>query len=287
MKHLFSTTIASLLALGAFAQKSDGTTKSLVNAEKEFAKSIAKKGDKDSYLEYSSANTLVFRPNPVNAKTFYAGQEKGENEVSWTPNLAKVSRSGDLGFTTGHYELGGEGNDKKYGQYLSIWKAENGRWKLAIDLNTNSNKPLGTAAPRFEEPKDHFVPKFINDKEIKAGKDIILTTEKTLNTLLKTHGIAAFGGFLTENARLLFPGNDAINGKGKILSFYNGMVDKISLKTTGVDKALGSDLAYTYGVATIDYKADLRESFNYVFVYEKAADHSWNLIVQAFVPAER
>lgn len=285
MKQLFSTAIASLLALGAFAQKSDGTTKSLVSAEKDFAKSIAKNGDKDAYLEYSSANALVFRPNPVNAKTFYTGKASSENEVSWTPNLAKVSRSGDLGFTTGPYEIGT--TEKKYGQYLSIWKSENGKWKLAIDLGTESNKPLAKVAAQFVEPKDHVAPKFLNEREIKAGKEIILTTEKTLNTLLKTHGIAAFGGFLTSDARLLFPGNEAMDGKGKIIAFYNGMVSKINLKTTGVDKAIGSDLAYTYGVATIDYKADLRESFNYVFVYEKAADASWNLIVQAFVPAER
>ena len=158
---------------------------------------------------------------------------------------------------------------------------------MAIDLGTESNKPLAKVTPQFIEPKDHVAPKFLNEKEIKAGKEIILTTEKTLNTLLKTHGIAAFGGFLTSDARLLFPGNEAIDGKGKIIAFYNGMISKINLKTTGVDKAIGSDLAYTYGVATIDYKADLRESFNYVFVYEKGADASWNLIVQAFVPAER
>ena len=285
MKQLFSTAILSLLAIGAWAQKNDGTTKSLVSAEKDFAKSIAKNGDKDAYLEYSLASALVFRPNPVNVRTFYNAQKTYENTVTWEPNLAKVSRSGDLGFTTGPYAV--SGSEKKYGQYLSIWKSENGKWKLAIDLGTSSNKPLDKSAPKFIEPKDHVAPKFLNEKQLKAGKDIISTTEKTLNTLLKTHGIAAFGGFLTEDARLLFPGNEAINGKGKIISFYNGMISKINLKTTGVDKAIGSDLAYTYGVATIDYKADLRESFNYVFVYEKAADASWNLIVQAFVPAER
>ncbi|WP_175633124.1 nuclear transport factor 2 family protein [Pedobacter ghigonis] len=285
MKQIFSTAIASLLALSTFAQKSDGTTKSLVSAEKDFAKAVAKNGDKDAFLEYSLGSALVFRPNPVNAKTFYTNKANSENEISWTPNLAKVSRSGDLGFSTGPYEIGA--TDKKYGQYLSIWKSENGKWKLAIDLGTESNKPLTKITPQFVEPKDHVAPKFLNEKEVKAGKEIILTTEKTLNTLLKTHGIAAFGGFLTNDARLLFPGNEAIEGKGKIVAFYNSMVSKISLKTTGVDKAIGSDLAYTYGVATIDYKADLRESFNYVFVYEKAADASWNLIVQAFVPAER
>jgi ketosteroid isomerase-like protein len=285
MKQLLSTTLALALAVSAFAQKSDGTTKSLVNAEKEFAKSIAKNGDKESYIEFSSASALVFRPNPVNAKTFYGSQTKGTNDVTWEPTFAKVSRSGELGFTTGPYEV--SGTTKKYGQYLSIWKTENGKWKLAIDLGTSSNKPLAKINTRFEEPKDHFIPKILNEKEQKASKDIILTTEKSLNTMLKTHGIAAFGGFMTDNSRLLFPGNEAIEGKGKIISFYNGMIGKINLKTTGVDKALGSDLAYTYGVATIDYKADLRESFNYVFIYEKAADASWNLIVQAFVPAER
>jgi len=285
MKKIFSTAIASLLALSAFAQKNDGTTKSLVNAEKDFAKSVAKNGDKDAYLAHSLASALVFRPNPVNVKTYYNAQTNSEKSVTWEPNLAQVSHSGDLGFTTGPYMV--DGTEKKYGQYLSIWKSENGKWKLAIDLETSSNKPLGQTAAKFIEPKDHVAPKFLNEREIKAGKDIILTTEKTLNTFLKTHGVAAFGGFLTEDARLLFPGNDLITGKGKIVTFYNGMISKINLKTTGVDKAIGSDLAYTFGVATIDYKADLRESFNYVFVYEKAADASWNLIVQAFVPAER
>lgn len=285
MKKLFSTTIAVALTLAAFAQKSDGTTKSLVNAEKDFGKSIAKNGEKNSFLDYSSSAALVFRPNPVNAKTYYGNQSDDSKSLSWEPNLAKVSRSGELGFTTGSFV--NNNSEPKYGQYLSIWKTENGKWKLVIDLATASNKPLAKVSNRFEEPKDHFMPKFINEKEIKAGKDIILTTEKTLNTLLKTHGIAAFSGFVTDNARVIFPGREAINGKVNILSFYNGMVAKINLKTTGVDKALGSDLAYTYGIATVDYKADLRESFNYVFVYEKAADASWNLIVQAYVPAER
>ncbi|MNY28981.1 hypothetical protein D3C86_1629950 [compost metagenome] len=54
-----------------------------------------------------------------------------------------------------------------------------------------------------------------------------------------------------------------------------------------MDKADGGDFAYTYGVATVDYKAELRESFNYVFIYERQADHNWNIIVQVFAPAER
>ncbi len=285
MKTLFSTTIAAALTLSAFAQKSDGTTKSLVNADKELTKAIANSGDKTAFVEYSSPTALVFRPNAVNVKTFYAEQTSSEKNLVRKPNLAKVARSGEWGFITGPYESGDA--EKKYGQYLSIWKADNGKWKLALDLETSSNKPLNTSASQFVEPYAHFSPKFVNEKDIKANREIILTTEKTLNTLLKTHGIAAFSGFVTEDSRLLFPGHEAINGKNNILAFYNGVVDKINLKTTAADKSLGNDFAYTYGVATIDYKSDLRESFNYIFVWEKDMDHAWNLVVQSFVPAER
>lgn len=65
------------------------------------------------------------------------------------------------------------------------------------------------------------------------------------------------------------------------------MFAKVALKRTKVVKADGGDLAYSYGVATVDYKADLRESFNYAFVYERQPDAMWNLVAVVFAPAER
>lgn len=285
MKKLFLSAFALTFTIQSFAQKTDGSTKSLVTAEKEFAATAMNEGVKTAFNKNSSATAIVFRPNPVNASTFYATQSDDKN-LSWKPVYAKVSRSGDFGFTTGPYEF--DGKQKVYGQYLSIWKAENGNWKLAIDIGTAHNKSINQVTPQFIEPKDHIVPpKSTNEKTVKAGKEIILSTEKTLNATLKSYGSAAFSGFLDANARLLFPGNEPIIGKDKILAFYNSMVDKMNLKPTLADKATGGDLAYTYGVATIDYKADLRESFNYVFIYEKKADFNWYIIAQVFVPAER
>lgn len=285
MNKFLYTIIAASVSFGAYAQKSDGSTKSLVKAEKEFAETLAKKGAKTAFTTFAAADGLAFRPNPVNTKTYYASQPDSK-DISWTPVYAKVSRSGDWGFTTGPYT---ENGDKpSYGQYLSVWKANGGgTWELALDLGTSSNKPLNKVTPEFIEPKDFYKPKFLNDKQRAAGTDIIAATEKTLNATLKSYGIPAFAGFLNGDARLLFPGYEPIIGKDKILPFFNSMISKISFKTTKVNKADGGDLAYTYGVATIDYKADLRESFNYVFIYERQADHNWNIIVQAFSPAER
>ncbi|MEQ7798746.1 nuclear transport factor 2 family protein [Pedobacter sp. ASV1-7] len=284
MNKIFYTIIAASLTVGAYAQKSDGSTKSLVKAEKEFAATLAKNGSKAAYASFAAADGLAFRPNPVNAKTFYASHPDSK-DISWTPVYAKVSRSGDWGFTTGPYTE--KGDKTSYGQYLSVWKANGSKWELALDLGTSSNKPLNKVTPLFIEPKDFYKPKFLNDKQRAAGADIIATTEKTLNTTLKSYGMPAFAGFLNPDARLLFPGYEPMIGKDNILPFFNSMISKINLKTTKVDKADGGDLAYTYGIATVDYKADLRESFNYVFIYERQADHNWNIIVQVFSPAER
>ena len=283
MNKLFFTLFFLAFAACANAQRSDGSTRSLVAAEKEFAESAVKNGIKSSFHTYSANDAIVFRPNPVNAKTFYSNQPNDKN-LSWTPDYARVARSGDWGFTTGAYTV--NGNEKAYGQYLSVWKAVNGKWELVLDIGASHNKPLHPVTELFIEPKDFYKPKFAGEKQIAAGRDIILTTEKTLNATLKSYGVAAFGGFLNPDARLIFPGYEPVTGKDKVMFFYNGLISKMSLKTARADKASGGDLAYTYGVATVEYKADLKENFNYVFIYERQPDHNWNLIQQVYTSAE-
>ncbi|TDQ07682.1 nuclear transport factor 2 family protein [Pedobacter metabolipauper] len=284
-KFLYTLVAACMTTIGAYAQRTDGTTKSLVKTETEFAESLAKHGAKTAYTEFASANGLVFRPNPVNAKSYYAGQPESKN-ISWTPAYARVSRSGDWGFTTGPYTETGE--KTSYGQYFSVWRANNSaKWELILDLGISHNKPLNKVTTQIIEPKDSYRPKFLNDRQRATGAEVIATTEATLSTTLKSYGIPAFAGFVNHDVRILFPGYEPILGKDKALAFFNSMFAKVALKTTKVDRADGGDLACSYGVATVDYKADLRESFNYVFVYESQADHTWNLIAMVFSPAVR
>lgn len=284
INNVFYTLIAASFALSASAQKSDGTTKSLVNAERAFAAAAAKDGEKSAFLSFASSDAVLFRPNPVNVKTYFSGKDNHSN-VSWSPVYTRVSRSGDWGFSTGPYQV--EGEEKSYGQYVSIWKAVNGKWVLKTDIGSSHNKPLEKVTEKFVEPASYYRPKMITEKQTAAGNDIIYTTEKTLNATLKSYGGAAFAGFVNPDVRVIFPGREPIIGKDKALVFYNSMVSKMNLKTNKAEKALGGDLAYTTGLATIDYKADLRESFHYVFVYELQKDHNWNLILQIYTPAER
>lgn len=285
MNKILCTLVAASMSMAGYAQKSDGTTKSLVKAELDFAEKLAKTGAKTAYATYAANDALVFRPNPVSAKTYYATKGDDTKDISWKPVYARVSRSGDWGFTTGPYVYSGQ--QTTYGQYFSVWKAVDGKWELMLDLGTEHNKPLNKVTTEFIEPKDHYKPQLLNDKQREAGTSIIATTESTLNATLKSYGVSAFAGFINPDVRILFPGYEPILGKDKAMAFFNSMMSKVNLKTTKVNKADGGDLAYTYGLAAVDYKAELRESFNYVFVYERQADHNWNLIAMVFTPAER
>jgi uncharacterized protein (TIGR02246 family) len=60
-------------------------------------------------------------------------------KISWTPVRIVVSKSGDLGYTSGAYRIsftdrdGKTVNDK--GKYLTVWKAQkDGSWKVAADM---------------------------------------------------------------------------------------------------------------------------------------------------------
>ena len=284
MKKIFYTVLLSSLTAFAYAQKSDGSTKSLVTAEKDFAEEVAKNGAKAAYAKFAAADALVFRPNPINARKFY-DTAPNEKNISWTPAFAQISRSHDWGFTSGSYMVNGP--QKSYGHYLSVWRGRDGKWELILDMVAEANKSLTKANPIVVEPKDFYAPKFASEKDLKANREIINTTEKTLNTTLKSFGPSAFSGFLNKDAYLLFPGTDVVLGKENIQAFNNRMIDKINLKTTAYDKALGGDLAYTFGLATIDYKTDLRESFNYIFIWERQSDGNWNIMAQIFTLAER
>jgi len=286
MNKIYLSILAVAVTANVFAQKSDGTVKSLVNTEKAFAQKVAKDGVNAAFLEFSAPDGIVFRPNPINAKKFFASAPDTK-ELTWEPNYARLSKSRDWGFTSGSYIAGGD--KKTFGHYLSVWRGKDGEWQLIIDLGAEAIKPIKGNEPKslFVEPTGTHSPKFASAKDLKAAADIITSTEKTLNTLLKTHGVQAFAGFINPDARLLFPGTEAIIGKDGILAFNNRVIDKINLKTTQTDKALGGDFAYTYGLATIDYKANLRETFNYVFIWERQADATWNIITQIFTVAER
>jgi hypothetical protein len=210
----------------------------------------------------------------------------GPGQLSWIPVYAKISQSGDWGFTTGPYTfLNSPDAEPSYGQYLSVWKADfKGVWKLALDLGISHQKPVKEPELNFTEPKDIKFYKQISPARLKQRQEIITTTDRLFsNTLMKDQSLA-HDVFLAENARLLFPGEEPIIGKARINNFVGKNQMSIESEPLRADRALGSDLAYSYGIAYVT-KNKVITKYHYVRIWESQEEHKWNVILEIYTPA--
>jgi ketosteroid isomerase-like protein len=53
---------------------------------------------------------------------------------TWQPIAADVSQAGDIGYSYGTYELKDGNSLIEHGNYLRVWKNEDGVWKVVIDV---------------------------------------------------------------------------------------------------------------------------------------------------------
>src|SRR5438445_12643638 len=114
MKNVFPLLIALLLlANGGVAQQVDLNHElaMLVESERDFAKTSVAKGTREAFLAYLADDAILFRPHPVPGKKWMQDHPAPPGLLTWEPIFADISRSGDLGYTTGPWEFRKNGPD--------------------------------------------------------------------------------------------------------------------------------------------------------------------------------
>ncbi|MHB1178220.1 MAG: hypothetical protein ACYCZO_07800 [Daejeonella sp.] len=285
----YSILISILLSLisNSFAQLSNGKVSSLVAAENYFAATVKEKGLRDGFLKVSDGATVVFRPDPVKAEDFYSKKQEDPGELIWEPSYARISRSGDWGFTTGPYVYtSGNDSSKSYGQYLSIWQANKKYvWKLALNIGTPHGKPLAEPVLNFTDASNFKFFRQISQARLKQREDMILTTDRLFSNTLKKNITLAYNTFLGNEARLIFPGFEPVTGKENITKFHSQQGLNIVTEPAFANRSIGSDFACTYGIAQVT-QDDKTARYNYVRIWESQEGFKWNVIVELFSPAE-
>lgn len=112
------------------------------DADIEFSNYSVEHGANAAFLKYAANEAVLLKPNmmPIvghkKLVEFYQGKSDSSNTLSWKPEFAKVSKSGDLGYTYGIWELyqKSDPNNKRRGTYLTIWERQpDGKWKFVLD----------------------------------------------------------------------------------------------------------------------------------------------------------
>lgn len=133
-----------------FASASERVTAdSLLQMEAEFMKAATERGSA-GYMSYYAEDAVelpngeaVIKGKTNIAKTMGFLDDKN-NHLTWKPEGADVSSSGDLGYTFGTFEFSTVGKDGRpaveHGKYTSIWKKQkDGSWKVVLDMGNGSS----------------------------------------------------------------------------------------------------------------------------------------------------
>lgn len=112
----------------------------LVAAEKAFAADASARSTREAFLAALAPDGVVFAPGPANGRRVWEARASNKNRLEWTPELAEVSASGDLGYTSGPWRFTAAGDEKPtaFGHFFSFWKKQpDGKWMLLADHGIN------------------------------------------------------------------------------------------------------------------------------------------------------
>ena len=114
--------------------------RALVKRDLEFSDSALTLGFVKAFLKYAGSDVRLFREKSApfvgkqSAATALAARKE---KLTWQTTGEDVSLSGDLGYTRGLYEARSDDSEKKLierGNYLRIWKKQNGVWRVVLDV---------------------------------------------------------------------------------------------------------------------------------------------------------
>lgn len=126
-------------ASGRFTRDATRGRTELLNTERDFSKASAKRGAVEAFLTYASSDVRVLRNQKlpfIGRRAAVAAWTPLSIEWTWTTQAADVSKSGDLGYSYGLYEMRDKAANSitETGNYMRVWKRVKGAWKLILDL---------------------------------------------------------------------------------------------------------------------------------------------------------
>ena len=102
-----------------------------INAERAFAADAQKLGQWTAFRKWSTADALMFVPQPTKAQTFLKGRKDPPLAVYWWPGRSYVSCDGSVAVNTGPWV---RNFGTSVGYFTTVWvRQKGGGWKWVYD----------------------------------------------------------------------------------------------------------------------------------------------------------
>lgn len=151
--------IVALVAAAGCASSVDveAERETLLAADRQWSQVVK---DVDKFVSYFAPDATIYAPG-MPAVTGTDAIRKTYSEMagtpgfalSFTPSEAVVSASGDIGYTSGTYEMSMAGASEK-GKYVTVWRKEGDAWKVVEDIFNADTAPQVASSHVMVAPAD-------------------------------------------------------------------------------------------------------------------------------------
>lgn len=280
-----------LLAGAGLKQSGGRTLQSLIDAERAFSKLSEEKGLKEAFLSYLADDSIVFRPKPVPGRNVY---ERTPDDLpvllAWEPAYAEVALDGDLGYTTGPYQLKDKrkpADPVRHGHYVSIWqKQPGGLWKVVLDAGIGHPQP-GLIPQEVITRKETSRPRRLVKVDKLGELNKLLKAEGDFAAKAAAEGVwGAYGAFGHDDIRFYRDGLLPLAGIEALRQESSKRPERLSWQPMDGDVSRWGLLGYVFGTteAGSDAAAERRASSSYLRIWRKTPDGQWKIALDLAVP---
>lgn len=257
---------------------------SLVEAERSFAEASVSNGMRAAFLEYLAEGSIVFRPQPVEARTWYSERPESPAILAWEPAFADVSTSNDLGYTTGPWEFRADSTAEAtaFGHYVSIWRRGTDReWKVAMDVgivHARVTFPSAVAIPTIAQNDD------ISSEEARVA---ILQEERDFADAASRGVEDAFDTFASDDVRVYRAGSLPAVGREKARALLVKQAPgtrRMQARTAEASK--NGDMGFAYGRCDLT-DGDKQAMSYYLRVWKRMPDGTWKIVLDLDSPVPK
>jgi ketosteroid isomerase-like protein len=262
--------------LGAFAQSPDtSTAREIARIDNEYSAVSVVKGMPTASVEYFAEDGTAFAPTAVNGRTYWASRTNFPGTLIWQPIFAFAGAAGDLGFTTGPWELK-KGNDQPslgYGHYVTIWsKQRDGKWKIALDVGTENPEP------RDPPPNLEVLPSDIaadTRQQEDARRELRKAENKFVESARDDFGKAIIDS-ATDDVRVYRDKSFPAVGLVAVRLMLGSEHGRLTCEAGGSKMSGSGDLYYSYGTYS-EERGNTVEHGIYVMIWRANINGDWKL----------
>ncbi|MGH8173994.1 MAG: hypothetical protein ACREPX_12705 [Rhodanobacteraceae bacterium] len=255
----------------------------VIAAEYGFAADAQRIGVRRAFLAHFDAESWLFRPQPVPALAALARDPDDGSPLEWTPEIAGISASGDMGFTSGPWSAHAPGvENMAHGHFLTIWKrGEDGIWRVQVDG--------GIGHPPLERPTGEVkVVAFgaastalLGTDDLAKRRSALEKSDDELRAALvrpRSEAASTWSRFADAEWRVLRKGHTLTEGPAAATLAAEDAAELGTAARRALDVAVSGDLAYTIGG-----NADCKPCGSYFRIW-RWNDQGWRLVIDLEKP---